>query len=417
MRFAKLFLGIFFALIWESQCFGYGSIACGVAADATYQCFGSINKLSIAEADGEANAACNKNIGRACDPVARLSDQCVSVAVSLSERQETHKEGRGSTSYAAIAEALSVCRATYMNPQCRTVITLCDGAHEAVGVPVSPYDPKRTFKADLPATQFTSQPRSAKGEVTDVPSRPPPQPSQKEAVDSEDTDLSFLRDPAFWQALRLAKLYENVITGIGLGLGVLIVILFYAKRAAIANFVIHGNLPYTIENRSDDIEVLFKRSQRLNWHGRVIFGLTAQLGMTEQQLLLVRRYRLGRVIAFDSLRRQKQNELAQLHLQLATQVETKAKDDKPLSQLLASLWAVFLIFFWFIRALFSFFFGFLFLRVTIAKLVRGKLIEGFELKLLMEAKTAIEETAIYLKEYLLLAETFDGREEVYEPPA
>ena len=47
--------------------------------------------------------------------------------------------------------------------------------------------------------------------------------------------------------------------------------------------------------------------------------------------------------------------------------------------------------------------------------VRGHLVESIDLVLLMEAKTAIEETSQYLKEYLLLAETFDGREEVYEP--
>jgi hypothetical protein len=33
----------------------------------------------------------------------------------------------------------------------------------------------------------------------------------------------------------------------------------------------------------------------------------------------------------------------------------------------------------------------------------------------MQAKQAIEETAVYLKEYLELAETFDGREELFEP--
>jgi hypothetical protein len=214
----------------------------------------------------------------------------------------------------------------------------------------------------------------------------------------------------------LGKFIDDIRSGIGLGLGILIVVVAFAKRAALFNYIIHGNLPYKIEAPSEDIEVLFTRSQRVNWLGRVVFGLTAQMGMTEHQLLLVRRYWLGRVIAFDSLRRQRQNELARLHLQLAAKTESKPKDAGALSQVLSLLWTIFFIFFWLIRALLSFLVGFLYVRVTIAKLVRGHLVESIDLVLLMEAKTAIEETSQYLKEYLILAETFDGREEVYEPP-
>jgi Domain of unknown function (DUF4189) len=396
MRFSKLFLGILFALIWESQCFGYGSISC-MSDDAGYRCYGTSNKQTPEEATSTIASYCSQMYGRACLPGGDFENECFAIAIP-SNAKLGYSSGRGETRETANQQALTSCLQQWSKVgSCNIGISICD-----VRLPPQP--------------QFSKQNLTGRGQQAQVQSQPTPQPSPKEVI-SPEINWNFLSDPKFYQTLLQAKLYEDIRTGIGLGLGILIVILIYAKRSAIANFVIHGNLPYTIENRSDDIEVLFKRSQRLNWHGRVIFGLTAQLGMTEQQLLLVRRYRLGRVIAFDSLRRQKQNELAQLHLQLAAQVETQAKDDKPLSQLLASLWAVFLIFFWFIRALFSFFFGFLFLRVTIAKLVRGKLIEGFELKLLMEAKTAIEETAVYLKEYLLLAETFDGREEVYEPPA
>ena len=71
--------------------------------------------------------------------------------------------------------------------------------------------------------------------------------------------------------------------------------------------------------------------------------------------------------------------------------------------------------FWLVRSVFSFFFGFLFIRVTIARLARGTIIESKDLALLMEAKDAVENTAKYLKEYLQLAETFDGREEIHEP--
>jgi hypothetical protein len=202
--------------------------------------------------------------------------------------------------------------------------------------------------------------------------------------------------------------------GISFGIGVIIALLIYAKHSAIANFVIHGNLPSSLPVYAEDIQVLFKRSQRVNWYGRVVFGIIARLGMTEQQLSLVRRYWLGRVIAFDSLRRQRQSELARMHLQLAAAVKSEPKDKKALSQFFAFVKTVFLSVFYLLRALFSFLFGFLFIRITIAKLARGKLIESKDLILVLQAKEAIEETARYLKEYLTVAETFDGREELFE---
>ena len=88
----------------------------------------------------------------------------------------------------------------------------------------------------------------------------------------------------------------------------------YANRAPVINFVIHGNLRYKLPVYGEDIQCLFKRTQRVNWYGRVIFGIVANLSMTHEQLIDVRKYWLGRVIAFDSLRRQRQNELATMHL-------------------------------------------------------------------------------------------------------
>jgi hypothetical protein len=159
----------------------------------------------------------------------------------------------------------------------------------------------------------------------------------------------------------------------------------------------------------------FKRTQRINWYGRIVFGIVAHLGMTEKQLSLVRRYWLGRIIAFDSLRRQRQNKLALMHLQLAAKAKAEPKDKKPLSQLWAAVKTALLIIFYLFRAMFSFLFGFLFIRVTITKLARGTLVESNNLVLILEAKQAIEDSATYLKQYLETAETFRGEEELFEP--
>jgi hypothetical protein len=187
-------------------------------------------------------------------------------------------------------------------------------------------------------------------------------------------------------------------------------------RHAISNFVIHGNLPYKLPVYGEDIQCLIKRTQRVNWYGRVVFGIIVNLAMTHQQLIDVRKYWLGRVIAFDSLRRQRQNELARMHLQLAASVKSDPHDKK---KFWSRRWATFRTFirrlFWIFTALFSFLFGFLFIRITIAKMVQGTVIESNDLVLILQAKDAIEESTTYLKEYLTTANTFDGGDEIYEP--
>jgi len=384
---------IVFALAAGSECFGYGSIACGNLNNLIY-CRGFTDVPSFAEADAHAMELC-KNTAQSrneCNVILRFNNECNSIAIAPVPNSSL-VIGRGNDTQAAIADALATCRNKYSVPYCQIATTSCDSYTIAVAPPPPPQ--QRPRQPDL--NQAT--------------------PVRANDIEKEDHRFDFLSDPAFYRALVLAKLFQDIWTGIGLGLGILFVIVVYAKRAAIVNFVIHGNLPYKIETRSQDIEILFVRSQRSNWYGRAIFGFTAQMGMSDHQLLLVRRYWLGRVIAFDSLRRRRQNELARLHLQLAAQAESKPKDDKPLSQFLSFFRTLFFCLFWLLRSLISFLIGFLFIRVNVAKLVRGRLVESADLTLLMEAKAAIEETSRYLKEYLQLAETFDNREEVYEPPA
>jgi hypothetical protein len=202
-------------------------------------------------------------------------------------------------------------------------------------------------------------------------------------------------------------------SGVFFGIGVLIVLFLYAFRATLINFFIHGNLPYKLPLYGDDIQCLFKRSQRVNWYGRVIFGLVANLSMTHDQLTDVRKYWLGRVVVFDSLRRQRQNQLAKMHMQLAASAKSDAHDKKKFwSRRWANLRTFLRKLFWIFSALFRLLFSFFFIRVNIAKLVRGTIIESKDLTLILQAKEAIEESATYLKEYLATANTFDGRDEV-----
>jgi hypothetical protein len=124
----------------------------------------------------------------------------------------------------------------------------------------------------------------------------------------------------------------------------------------------------------------------------------------------MKKYRLGRTIVFDSARRERQNELTRTHLQMAS-------DKRALT---ICLWreewrGIFRRLYYLIRALFSFLLGFLFIRITLAKLIRGAHVESKSLDTILATKNAIERAAGDLKAYLEVAETFDGREDLYEP--
>lgn len=169
-------------------------------------------------------------------------------------------------------------------------------------------------------------------------------------------------------------------------------------------------LPETLRVTSKQIEVVISRSQRFNWLNRVVFMVDARMGMSIEQYSLMRKYRLGRTIVFDSARRERQNELARTHLELAREGKSQT----------ICLWreewrGIFRRLWYLIRALVSLLLGFLFIRVTLAKLIKGAHVESKSLDKILAAKNAIERSASDLKAYLEVAETFDGREDLFEP--
>lgn len=364
---ARLLFSLLLLFSLPTSAFSFGAISCGRVADHVV-CAITVNFPNANIATYTALRNCTDKAGTGCSFPPSFSDTCNAAYYTLNSSQTFYFR---SAATASDAKALTEqeCMSYDATRSCHAAVWGCDGTAD-------------------------------------------PHPSANElAIYDSASFLNIVRDPRpFASLLNLGA----VGTGISFGIGVIIALIVYAMRGAIANFVIHGNLPYKLPAYAEDITVLLKRSQRVNWYGRVIFRVTARLSMTEKQLALVRRYWLGRVIAFDSLRRQRQNELARMHLQLAASMQAETKrDQKPLSQMWSAIKYLFAVIFYLMRSLFSFLFGFLFLRVTIAKLVRSRPIESRDLVLLLEAKQAIEDSAKYLKEYLETAETFDGRDELF----
>jgi hypothetical protein len=170
-----------------------------------------------------------------------------------------------------------------------------------------------------------------------------------------------------------------------------------------------SRLPTTAKSL-DQIEVVITRSQRVNWLNRVVFMIDVRMGVSLQQLDLMKKYRLGRTVVFDSARRERQNELARTNLEMA-----REKNSRTICLWREEIRGIFRRLWYLIRALFSFLLGFLFIRITLAKLLKGAHIESKSLDMILAAKNAIERGATDLKVYLEVAETFDGRESLFEP--
>jgi Domain of unknown function (DUF4189) len=193
-------------------------------------------------------------------------------------------------------------------------------------------------------------------------------------------------------------------TGIGFYVAGIFFLILYVRS------LVHHGLPKTLPAPSEHIEVLIGRSQRRNWLNRVVFVVDARMGVSLEQLRLIKKYRLGWTLVFDSASRERQNELARAHLQMASEKWTqticlwRAEKRGVLSRL-----------YYLVRAFISFLLGFLFIRVTVATLLRGAHIESRSLDTILAAKNAMEKAAIDLKAYLEVAECFDGREDLFEP--
>jgi hypothetical protein len=347
-------LFLFFLLLAPSHAFAAGAVACAPIPGSHWHCAISFNDSTQADARNEAIDTCRSGLPQpdACFVVAEYENQCIAVA------------------YIYYAPSVFVTRASTE----RDVIDqACAGRSSCAVIKASCDSKRKSF--------------------------------------FEDYRLLNYRD--VFQVLNLIN-PGAVGAGISFGFGLLIVFLLYAQRAPLSNFIIHGRLPYKLPVYGEDIQVLFKRTQRVNWYGRVIFGIVANFSMTHDQLTDVRKYWLGRVIAFDSLRRQRKNMLAVLHLQRSKQLQIpKFKKLRWIfAAALTIIVPVFVALFFLFRALISFSLGFLFVRVTIAKLIRGTIIESKNLTHILQAKEAIEDSATYLKDYLELANTFDGRDEV-----
>ncbi len=146
------------------------------------------------------------------------------------------------------------------------------------------------------------------------------------------------------------------------------------------------------------MQLKLKRSQRAGgmMGGKVLFALDARADLSAEEKNLVQKYKLGSLIVYDSVARQKHAAAGYGHF-----------DEAAHSSVGRSLWKN-------ARGLASAAMMALSLRITVDGLVSGQHIECKELDELLGAEAAILDACKALKGYLETALTFDGREEVVE---
>ncbi len=139
------------------------------------------------------------------------------------------------------------------------------------------------------------------------------------------------------------------------------------------------------------MKLYLRRSQREGGllGGKVVFGLSARIDPSAEESMLIKRYKLGKLICYSSETHQKHAQNAQESLTSGT-ISGLAKGLARVGMAALSL------------------------RCTIDSLVNGQSIECQDLIELLGAEEAIVQACNNAKAFLATAETFDGREVVIE---
>ena len=269
-------------------------------------------------------------------------------------------------------EALNACRQEFNWPVSRSFITFCDGS----AAKVIAYFPHLNSAACIASSQPTTY------SSTDI----------SPACRFDSSNRFFHTRPP------------------------LLFCFYYAFRTSIINFIVQGNLPTKLPVYGEDTGPLqthstdeLVRPRCLRRHCAARYDAPTASDVAEILAWACCRVRQLAPPPAESTRR---NAPA---VGRDSEAGEHKRKDAAVAVGLAMLNFLFLFCSTCFRALFSFLFGFLFIRVTIAKLVRGKLIESKDLVLVLQAKQAVEDSTKYLREYLITANTFDGREEMFEP--
>lgn len=408
-------LGCLFTIGLLTKAFAYGAIACQMQDGKVIDCDYEENVQTEDEAKASALDICNdiKSSNEFCVAGGTIHNTCYAAFLSregiLSSIKDTHVE---------VARSLAQAQCKQFSVFCQELFTFCDpaptttatqnasGAKAAEGISAF-FDALMWLNRYMWAGAFAGNVILFSLLFRFIKSH-----SERASIVGTLTAVALLGATTLpnnpWP-------FQNVYFGIAVvglqrtcAIGILAAGLPFVYFVVVSLF--DSGLPGNMPTASQHIEVLIQRSQRRSLFKRVIFIVDARMGVSVEQLELMRKYRLGRTIVFDSARRERQNELARTHFEMA-----REKASRPICLWREEVRGLLRRLYYLIRSLVSFLLGFLFVRVTLGKLIKGAHVESKSLETIMAAKHAMERAAGDLKVYLEVAESFDGREDLFEP--
>lgn len=156
-----------------------------------------------------------------------------------------------------------------------------------------------------------------------------------------------------------------------------------------------------------EMQLKVRRSQDSTMTGAPVFKLDARMSVSRDHVALIAKYRLGDRIVYDSKARQQHADAAKAY------ADRTADQPSMLHSSAGSLaWGATKSLFNLARAGTSAAMAALSLRITINSLIAGVHVECKDLDELLSAENAIRDAAKNLKDYLEVAATFDGQEQV-----
>jgi hypothetical protein len=147
-----------------------------------------------------------------------------------------------------------------------------------------------------------------------------------------------------------------------------------------------------------NMQLKIRRSQRTAGitGSKIIFSLDARVEPKAEDAELIRKYKLGNAVVYDSAARRQHSEAVGAHAEATRGASTAGILYRVARTSISAAAAA------------------LSLRVTVDSLISGVHIECKDLEELIDAESAIVEACKTVKSYLDIALTFDGREEIVE---
>jgi hypothetical protein len=163
------------------------------------------------------------------------------------------------------------------------------------------------------------------------------------------------------------------------------------------------------------MQVLVRRSQYEGFWGTIYYTLDVLIEPSPDEAKLIARHGVGDIIVFDSQQRREYFERAQEHADAAGSHPIFQTSNNPEQVFIDTLTSIGSTLYSIGGSTYNLIAGSLEVRITINDLINGAHIESDQSGEILDAEHIIKKSITALKAHLSNLQTFDDRQELYEP--